>query len=133
MAYRDFSKKLIEHVNNVASYLKGDGSITTIDSQILPTLELNAIQNATSAKQVISLSNAYYDQLAYKRTLTEIYKTPKQYYQDYRKMLEEEVKTLQQQADDVDDQHKSVTKTLETAKTVRQISPKLQAKLSMLK
>lgn len=133
MAFADFGKTLKEHLNNITSYLKGEKSATTLNTNISTNLELNAIQNAASARQIVTLSRAYYDQMAYKRTLAEIYKTPKEYYKDYIDILKLELESLDIQMTDTNEQHESVTNTLPIAKELRNISPDLQSKLSDFK
>lgn len=133
MAFADFGKTLKEHLNNITSYLKGEKSATSLNTDISTSLELSAIQNAASARQIVTLSKAYYDQMAYKRTLAEIYKTPKEYYKDYISILKSELESLESQITDTSEQHNSVNNTLSIAKELRNISPDLQSKLSDFK
>lgn len=133
MAFSDFCQSLKEHLINVTSYLKGEKSIITFDPSIQPNLELNAIKNSASARQIISLSKAYYDQVAYKRTLNEIYKTPKQYYIEYETILKSELESLETQMIDTKEQHISVLNTLPIAKELCNTSTDLQSKLADFK
>lgn len=132
MAYKVFAKNLKDHLVSVVGFLKGESSIQSFKDPTPATTEVNAIQNATSASQVIELSNAYYDQLAYNRTIEEIYKTPKQYYEEYLLLLEKNIKTLELNSKSVEQQHNDISKNIESSKILKSLSSDLQFKLSLI-
>ena len=132
MAYKVFAANLKEHLLSVVSFLKGESSVRSFKELAPATTEVNAIQNATSASQVVELSNAYYDQLAHIRTMEEIYKTPKQYYQEYVTLLENNIKALDVSAKTVEEQHSDISENIESSKILKSLSSDLQFKLSLI-
>lgn len=88
MAYSDYAKKFNDYLTNFTNFISGKESTISIDTKIDMSEELKAIGNISTANQLIDISNAIYDQLAFQRTMKEIYKKPYEYFSEHKTMLE---------------------------------------------
>jgi hypothetical protein len=133
LSFKDYAEKSKEYFTKLSSYLVGNNSAPTLDINFDLSTELNALQNASSAEQLIQLSNAFYDQVAVKRSLAEIYKKPKDYLKEYKNVINGSIQNLTNLDLNVDEQIISVNKNKTKSQSIRNISSRLQLKLSLIK
>jgi hypothetical protein len=133
LSFKTYYEKSKEYLNQLSSYLTGNNSAPNLKLDINPSKELNALHNVCSADQLIQLSNAFYDQVAAKRSLNEIYKKPKDYLLEYKTSIESQIKNLDFMDSDIDDQLESVANNSLWSQSIRSISSNLQLKLSLIK
>lgn len=133
MSFKEYSEKSKEYLNQLGNYLTGKNSSPTLEIDIDLSKELNAIHNVSSAEQLIQLSNAFYDQVAAKRSLIEIYKKPKDYLNEFKISIDERISSLDNLSSNVDEQHDSVIANKVKSQSLKSISKKLQLKLSLIK
>jgi len=133
MAYQDYVDKFKEHLQGWGAFASGEGSCKNFNTKISTAQELNALRNAVSAEQLIHLSNAYYDQVAVGRAIKELYKTPKDYLEQFEAANKERLDDLNVLGAEVTSQHESVKEHIESAKAARSLSPDWQLKLSKIR
>lgn len=132
MSYQLFAIRYKEYLKKFGSYLLSSNGAPNFDIEIDYTDELNAIQNVSSAEQLIYLTNALLDQAAIKRCMKEVYKTPSDYYKEHEKFLNDELKRITFSEEEVKKQHESVVSNINRSKNIKIYSRSLQRKLSLL-
>jgi hypothetical protein len=133
MAYSDFKETLNKFLAGWQSFAKGESASPTLDVKISTAYELNALKNSTSANQMIQLGNAYYDQVAIGRTITELYKTPKDYYQQFVDSSTSDINAMNDLGNLTETQHKNVENSIAKSRSFSALSPSMKKKLARIK
>lgn len=133
MSFNSYAERTKEYITKLGSYLTGKTSAPNISTDIDTSTELNALHNVSSAEQLIQLSNAFYDQVAAKRCLKEIYKKPKDYLEEFNLSLKTSIDSLDSLNENVNTQLESVERNKVRSQSIRSISSRLQLKLSLIK
>lgn len=133
MSYEDLYNQRINQIDGALKFLTGNGqSQPTLEISVNFSKELNAVKNATSSGTIIQLTNALYDQVAFKRSITEIYKTAKDYYTEYQSFLNNIKKNLDFMQKDVSNNHELVLENLESSKIFKKSANVFQKKISLI-
>jgi hypothetical protein len=133
LSFKSYANSSIQYLKQLSNYLTGNNSAPNLILDIDPSTELNALHNVSSSEQLIQLSNGFYDQVAIKRSLIEIYKKPKDYLTEYAASISVRTNSLSSQNTEIDNQLTSVTNNKLKSQSIRSISSKLQLKLSLIK
>lgn len=132
MAYSSYIDTYLQFIRNIGSYLAGNSSAPTLDLSVNITKDLNTLRNSSSAEHLITTSNAIYDQVAISRTLKEIYKKPKDYFSEFQASINNEIKKTEFNGDEFAKQQTSIEQNINKSKGMKNISPALQYKLSLI-
>lgn len=130
MAYKDFVDKFNNYLTNFTNFISGKESTNSIDTTIDMSEELKDINNVSTANQLIDISDAIYDQLAFQRTMNEIYKKPHAYFLEHKKMLEQYSAKLNARNENVS-KHKN-NLNITRSNNLKNISTKMYSKLLKL-
>lgn len=133
MSFKDYAEKSKEYMTKFGLYLTGKNSAPSLTIDIDLSTELNALHNASSSEQLIQLSNGFYDQVAFKRSLIEVYKKPKDYLKEQQLTLDSNIKSLDSLSKDISLNIDSVKANQVRSQSARSISDRLQLKLSLIK
>jgi hypothetical protein len=133
MAYSDFKDVLSTFLDGWRSFAKGESASPTLTVKISTAYELNALKNSTSANQMIQLGNAYYDQVAIGRSITELYKTPKDYYQDFINSSTSTINSMNDLSDLTKTQHENVEASIAKSRSFSALSSSMKKKLARIK
>lgn len=133
MSYEDLYNQRINQIDGALKFLTGNGqSQPNLEISVNFSKELNAVKNATSSGVIIQLTNALYDQVAFKRSINEIYKTAKDYYTEYQIFLNNIKKNLDFMQKDVSSNHELVLENLESSKIFKKSANVFQKKISLI-
>lgn len=130
--FQQYVEKYKTYLTGWAGLISGKSSSVNFDCDINTCSELNALRNASSAEQLVHLSNAYYDQVAIGRTLKEIYKKPKDYLKQFAEQTALQIAALENTGKEVASQVLSVESTIQQSKSNNALSGNLQKKLSLI-
>lgn len=133
MSFSDYTIKFKEFLINWSKFALGEKSVSNFDYKVNTAKELNALRNAGTADQLIQLGNAYYDQVAVGRALSELYKTPESYFSDFSKYAESIINKNDLINNEINENHEKVKKTLNKSKSLKNMSDNLQLKLSRIR
>ena len=131
--FQQYVDKYKSYLTSWAGLISGKSSSTNFECDINTNAELNALRNASSAEQLVHLSNAYYDQVAIGRTLKEIYKKPKDYLKQYNEFIQNQLTSLDITSKEVTSQVTSISATIQQSKSMNSLSGNLRKKLSLIK
>lgn len=127
MAYNDFVEKFNKYLTNFTGFISGKESTTSLDLNIDMSDEIKSINNISTANQLIDISDAIYDQLAFQRTMKEVYKKPYEYFSEHKKMLEDYSNKLNTRNENVNKHKNNLNVT--RSNNIKSISTKLYSKL----
>ncbi len=130
--YADFVEKYKSFLTDFGSYLTGNNTAPTFDATINFATEHTILQNASSAETLIYTTNAMYDQAAVMRTIKEMYKTPKDYFADYKVFLANQQTTIEFLGNEFERQSNTIKTRMNVSKSIKSFSPTLQKKLSLI-
>lgn len=133
MAYSDFKNTINKYLTGWKDFAGGKSSTPTLDVKISTSYELNALKNSVSAEQMIQLGNAYYDQVALGRSIKELYKLPKDYFDELSVELTNNVNSMDDLATRTAEQHVNIQRSIEMSRALTTLSPSMQSKLSTVK
>lgn len=133
MAYNDLCNQRLSQIDGALKYLKGvGGSAPTLEVSVDFAKELNAVKNTASSEQIIQLSNALYDQVAFKRSIKETYKTAKDYYKEQQEYLKKIQSSLSFMQKDISEQHDLVAANIDSVKSFKKNSNIFHKKMSLI-
>lgn len=122
MSYGDFQEKYKKLLAGWKAFARYEEPMPTSDIKINAAYELNAVKNATTAEQIVHLSNAYYDQIAISRSIKELHKKPKDYFMDFEKFADTQFGIVEQFSKEVEDQHVKVKRMISSSKALSKIA-----------
>jgi hypothetical protein len=128
MSYKDFQEKYKKLLSNWKAFARYEESAQTQEISINASYELNAVKNATTAEQIVHLSNAYYDQIAASRSIAELYKKPKDYFLALEKFADNQLASVEALDKEVETQHDRVRKMISSSKALARISSYMDKK-----
>lgn len=132
MSFTDYTKTYLQFIKNIGSYLSGNSSAPTLDLIINTSKDINTLRNSLSAETLIYTSNAVYDQIAMARSLAEIYKKPKDYFNEYQTYLIKEQNKTEFLDSEFQKQEQKINDNIKQSKNLISLSPTLQKKISLI-
>ena len=131
MAFKNFIQSKIDYNNKLLDWIKGNSS-SSFNHTFDVKFDGQLLQNSYTADQVIEVSNAFFDQLAAKRSQSRLNYLPFNYLETLKTQIENDNINLKKKKKKYDDKVQSINETKTESLAQKEISKTLSEKITIL-